>query len=589
MEQVAWGDRYLRDRSLKARDDIPYPNWPQLLGDDLQEWQSTLQDMRSDVNPNVLIATSMGGFAGGASVESLLTVALGLRGVKPHVMLCDKALPACQLSEVGMYPRVGYFAQNGPSTDLCHHCLDPAERMYADLGVPIHRYSDNLTEAERALAREVARDVDLASVARFTHDQLRIGEHALAGALRFFARATIVDQPFAEQVVRRYVEAAMLTALATQSVLRRHTFASVVLNHGIYVPQGLILDVCRREALRVVTWNPAYRKKCFIFSHGDTYHHTLMTESVSTWETMRWGSAQEEEIQAYLSSRAEGTNDWIWFHDDPVGDINTIEQSLGIDLSKPTVGLLTNVMWDAQLHYPNNAFPNMLAWVLETIAYFEGRPDLQLIIRVHPAEIRGAVKSRQPIVEEVRSRYPLLPPNVWLVGPEDRASTYALMARCNAVAIYGTKTGVELTSAGIPVIVAGEAWIRNKGITLDAQSREEYFQLLNRLPLRHRMNPDDVRRAQMYAYHFFLRRMIPVEQLVPTGGNPPYQIQLSGLDDLRPNGTTGLDTICDGILTGSDFIYPAEILGGGLKAVSTRNSDENCKSPRVFGPSSGSI
>ena len=54
-------------------------------------------------------------------------------------------------------------------------------------------------------------------------------------------------------------------------------------------------------------------------------------------------------------------------------------------------------------------------------------------------------------------------------------STYALMSLCNAAIIYGTKMGVELTSVGLPVIVAGEAWIRNKGLTHDASSPEEYL------------------------------------------------------------------------------------------------------------------
>jgi hypothetical protein len=57
------------------------------------------------------------------------------------------------------------------------------------------------------------------------------------------------------------------------------------------------------------------------------------------------------------------------------------------------------------------------------------------------------------------------------------------MLECNAVIIYGTKTGVELTSMGRPVIVAGEAWIRNKGLTLDATSRDNYFHILDGLPL----------------------------------------------------------------------------------------------------------
>jgi hypothetical protein len=309
----------------------------------------------------------------------------------------------------------------------------------------------------------------------------------------------------------------------------------------------------------VVTWNPAYRKHSFIFSHGDTYHRTLMDEPVALWEGMAWSDALERRIGGYLQSRWTGEQDWIWFHESPVFDPDGISSALGIDFTRPTIGLLTNVVWDAQLHYPANAFDSMVEWLTQTIRYFQGRPDLNLLIRVHPAEIRGAIASRQPARDEIAAAFPTLPPNVFVIGPESRISTYAAMERCNAVLIYGTKTGVELTSMGIPVITAGEAWIRNKGLTCDAATPAHYFALLNELPFAARLPDETVRRARKYAFHFFFRRMIPLDFVQPTGHWPPYRLDLSGLDRLRP-GNRSLDVICDGILNGSPFIFPAESL-----------------------------
>jgi hypothetical protein len=120
---------------------------------------------------------------------------------------------------------------------------------------------------------------------------------------------------------------------------------------------------------------------------------------------------------------------------------------------------------------------------------------------------------------------------------------------------------VELTSLGIPVIVAGEAWIRNKGISLDAHSPQEYKELLARLPFAKRMDEATTKRARQYAYHFFFRRMIPLEMMEPTGAWPPYQISIASLADLQPGSSRGLDIVCDGILKKSEFVYPAEILG----------------------------
>jgi hypothetical protein len=394
---------------------------------------------------------------------------------------------------------------------------------------------------------------------RLTFQGVSVGEHALAGALRFFARATLDGEPTGDAVLRRYLAAAILTTLAVRRLVRREQYAVAVFHHGIYVPQGLIGEVCRSEGVRVVNWNPAYRSGCFIFSHRETYHHALMSEPVSNWCELPWNEDRESVIMDYLKSRWYGERDWIWFHERPVEDREAIQREVQADFERPCIGLLTNVMWDAQLHYPANAFPNMLEWVAHTIRWAAVRPDLQLIIRVHPAEIRGTLPSRQPLVQELERLFPTLPSNVFVIGPESQLSTYAVMERCNAAIIYGTKTGVELTAMGIPVIVAGEAWIRGKGLTYDASTVQGYDELLRRLPFEGPMDNDAVRRARKYAYHFFFRRMIPVPHMKATGGNPPYRAAIESLTDIQPLASGGLDIICEGILNGREFIFPAEL------------------------------
>jgi hypothetical protein len=306
--------------------------------------------------------------------------------------------------------------------------------------------------------------------------------------------------------------------------------------------------------VHVSTWNVAYRKRRFIFSHDDTYHHTLLNEPREHWENLQLSPAQEQELMKYLSSRREGLFDWIVFHRPTRQDPAEIAKRIGIDPSRPVVGLLTNVSWDAQLHYPANAFPTMLDWLVQTCEYFARRPDLQLLIRVHPAEISGFPPSRQPILPELERRIPRLAPNIFVVPPESGMSTYALMSLCNAAIIYGTKMGVELTSVGLPVVVAGEAWIRNKGLTHDASTPDEYFRLLDRLPFAGRLGEEQVARARRYAWHFFFNRMIPLPFIDPKAGYPIYRLRLDRLEQLMPGESAGLDTICDGILGRGPFV-----------------------------------
>ena len=539
--------------------DIDQPDWRPILRGAGADWPRAIEAARG--GPRLLIATAVGGHLPSTTLESLLAVALTLRGAHVQLLLCDERLPACLRSHITGVPSDEVFVREGPQSSGCIRCYSSGSVMYDTLGLPLRKLSEWVTPEESDEALATSSQIAFASIPSFERDGLAIGEHALAGALRFYARGTLEDGA-SEGVLRRYLHAALLTASASRRLLSRERVEAACFNHGIYVPHGIIGEAARRTGVRVVNWNPAYRRRTFIFSHGDTYHHTLMDEPTTEWEALPWNEARETETMAYLRSRWQGSGDWITFNANPEESKAAIEQTLGIDFSRPTVGLLTNVIWDAQLHYRANAFPNMMDWLVRSIDYFSRRRDLQLLIRVHPAEMTGTVPSRQPVVEEIRARFPELPPNVFVIPPESAISTYVAMLQCHAVVIYGTKTGVELTSEGVPVIVCGEAWIRNKGITFDARSPEEYEALLDGLPGAGRLPAETVARARRYAYHFFFRRMIPVRTIAPASGlaarQVPYRIDVSRLEDLRPGADPGLDVICDGILNGSPFVYRAE-------------------------------
>lgn len=510
--------------------------------------------------PRVLVATSVAGHLTALNFESVIAKSLALRGASVAALLCDKALPACMDCEHRFYPTADArqkFVDNGPK-ELCVSCTRVGKNIYSQLQIDVIQYRDFLSEFDFSKAEKISQMIGSEDIRSYKIDNLAVGEHAYAGTLRFLARGEIGDEPLGDEILRRYFKSALLTVFMMRNLLSAQKFDVCLLNHGIYVPQGLVAEVCREQGVRVVTWNPAYRKSCFILSHETTYHHTLMTEPVANWENVHLSKNIEKSLMQYLQSRMKGTQDWIWFHDKPEFDIEGIKKEIGINFSKPTIGLLTNVIWDAQLHYPANAFSSMTEWIVETIKWFADHPSLQLIIRVHPAEIRGTLPSRQLVVDEIINHFPTLPANVFVIPPESQVSTYAVMSQCNSVIIYGTKTGVELTSIGIPVIVAGEAWIRGKGVTLDASSVADYYAILDRLPLCEKMLPDQIRRARQYAFHFFYRRMIPIPFMHARKGWPSIAPDIDDVNQLCSGNFVGLDIICEGILTGSEFIYYAE-------------------------------
>jgi hypothetical protein len=233
-----WRASRLARRWYHARVDA-YPDWAEVLARNPSLWASARASSRG--GPRVLMASAIGSYAHAVSLESALAAALTFRGAEVHVLLCDAAMPACAECDASLYPNLQRFVEHGPRRDLCRDCLWPAERVYAALGITVHRYSQWLTAEDRAEAARIAREVPFDRIERFTVNGIAVGEHAHAGALRFFATGTLQDEPLAEPILRRYLEAALLTTYATRRLLRGVGFTSAVFTHGIYVPWGIIV------------------------------------------------------------------------------------------------------------------------------------------------------------------------------------------------------------------------------------------------------------------------------------------------------------------------------------------------------------
>jgi len=531
-------------------------DWQSILDESGDEWKNAKLNAHG---PRILIASNIGLHFGVSRIDSLLGIALTLRGAKVDFLLCDQALPACMSADTSWFSdNHSKFEQKGLRDNLCRHCFEPAFEKLAHLGLKIHRFSTYLNEQDEASTEKWLNRLELSDPRSIIEEGIPIGEHALSGTLRYLARGTLKEQH--TPVLRAYLRAARLTRLAVTRLAKKQEYDAALLHHGIYIPQGTVAAVLKKNGVRIATWFPSYRKKCFIFSHEDTYHRTMLSEPTRAWEEFDFDAEKKRAITTYLKSRWTGSNDWIFFQRKPEFDFYSFSASRGLNANKPLIGLLTNVFWDAQLHYPESSFSSMREWLVETVRYFGERKDLQLVIRVHPAEVTGAMPARETALSILDEEFDKLPDNVFVVGPKETISTYILASHCKACLIYATKAGIELLSMGIPVIAAGEAWVKGKQMALDANSWESYFEYLKKLPL---ISPPDnyKTRALRYAYHFFFRRMIPLQAVKPVKSWPPYAIDIEKLSELGPGVEAGLDVICNGILNAEPFIYPAEYLG----------------------------
>jgi hypothetical protein len=185
-----WRASRLARRWYHARYDA-YPDWRAALQTRRTTWDAARAAAQG--GPRVLMASSIGSYAHAVTLESALAAALTFRGAEVHVLLCDGTMSACAECEASLYPDIARFLAHGPARDLCRDCFWPAEQVYRELGLTVHKYSDWLTPADREQARELAARVAVDAIADYRVDGVAVGEHAYAGALRFFATGSVIN------------------------------------------------------------------------------------------------------------------------------------------------------------------------------------------------------------------------------------------------------------------------------------------------------------------------------------------------------------------------------------------------------------
>lgn len=319
------------------------PDWKEILGNDWGEWQTIAAAPKT--GPKVLISTVTGGNSALTPLETLFAIALTLRGADVHFLLCDKSLPACQNCYGSDEEAQLAFIENGPS--LCDWCYETGSRSIGQLGLPVHTFSALLKEDDWNRADKIAESADICDILSWKVGGVDVGEIVESAALRFFGRSDFEGEEHLLPILRRYFRSSLLSTWALNRLFDEENFEHVFSNQGLYVPQANVIMVSKERSCHVSSWDLAYRQLCINVSHDDTFIRTSLDEPLEHWENMLWNDATRAEVTEYMTGRWTGKFDWL-----PIvtgkfeGEPDSIGAELGLDLTKPTVGLLTNVIWD---------------------------------------------------------------------------------------------------------------------------------------------------------------------------------------------------------------------------------------------------
>ena len=522
------------------------------LNKGLPNWNRLLKNLKikpkSKIKKKILIATLSGGHKVASSIDSMIGVSLKLKGAEVSYLLCDEFLSGC-IMKTHRY-NISSKENENLNKKLCRDCFKCGKQSYEGTNFEFLKLSSFFLRSDEAKIKKILnQNKKTSDLLKFKIDNLNIGEQVSAGVSRYYAVSNFQKEKNIKIIIKKFFISALKTYFSINRLTETNNFDTIIVNHGFYVPQGIVSNIARTKKIHFVTWTTGARKNSFIFSHDNIYYKDFISEPKKKWKKINLKKI-EKTINNYLKSKVFGLQDYVYKKNKVNTNIDEYFNYRKIDLKKPLIGLTTNVIWDAQLHYDNTIFKNMMDWVFETITYFMKNPHLNLIIRVHPTEINSDRPAREKVADEIYKKFKnKITKNIIIVESHDLISTYSILDKCNTILTYGTKLDIEYAARGYPVIVAGEAITRNKNLVIQPKNKSEYFVMLKKLPFGKISKYDN---AKKFAYHYFFRKSISIKSLKENPFSfPPFVIKNDFINQLPSD--KNLKIITDAIIKKTDF------------------------------------
>ena len=461
-------------------------------------------------NNKIIIFSSIGGHTYYSRFDRLLERCFNLLNYEVIIVLCNSELDICQefTHEVSNKNKIS----NNFKNLYCYACKKHGLKLFKNSNIKyLGDYSKTEFEKITLKFNEFISN-NLEDYQKFKTSGICFGEHIKAGLVRYYGGYTDIEKDkFYKENILKFAHAAFKTFLSVSKIIELEEIHLSILHHAIYIPQGVISDTLKLYNISFYSYSMSYRSKTFFFAYGDTYHKNFL--ELKNWENYNFKNKNYETLKDYFDNKSINNQDWIDFttKNDSKKFQHLKEKTKQFKKENIFV-MYTNVTWDAQIHFKNNIFSNIFEWIDMTIEYFQNNPNKLLVIRSHPAEVYGNVQSRDSIYDYILKNHGNNQSNVIIIKPLDSINSYKLMSITDNFLIYSSKISIELLFYNKKILIAGEAFVRGKGFTLDVKNKNEYFNNLNDLKI---FNLDENTRLKSYKfiYFFFFKLMIRVHLL----------------------------------------------------------------------------
>lgn len=485
----------------------------------------------------IIINSVHGSYLEAIYKEGGLAKALQLRGHNIKILLCGGSMNACTVLFTNDVP---------PNKWMCRNCCYFSKIFFEIIDLPYATYFDYLSDKDISKIKNIVKQMSIEEYQKYTHKGVKVGDHALKSVQRFFKGEESKNGRYKyDDILRIRLENAIIATEVAEKIIKREEPDILVTSHGCYSEFGSFSDYFSNNGKRVCIWGSGDKRDTLTF---DLYKSDEYFKKI--YEKIRKKSILNghEELKNFFNKRVKAKEGQVSLYGFSEVKKEELEQQFNFDNYDKTYIMFPNVPWDAGVMDAKTAFENVYDWLTFTIELFQDKPKLQLIIKIHPSELR-VMESKHTVLDYINDHFTSLTENIKIIPPDTKISPYSLFPFIDVGIVYNGTVGLEMSTQGIPVVVTGDAHYGKKSFTFDITKKDEYSKVLfDEITLT--QTQQDI--AKVYANFYFIKNFVPLNFLY-INNFLDIGWKINSLEDLGPGKDKHLDHICDYIINGGIY------------------------------------
>jgi hypothetical protein len=314
----------------------------------------------------------------------LIPVIQGVQGIAPFfyaILAASLQAHGCDITIVRCHSDLDlclYKENDDLDPTRCKYCTRHGNEILDRFGLD-YTSLGSLLPADYEPLEMVDTDVS----ADVPHKDVNISEYARSSTRRVLKKYHLENGPSRDQrIYTGMLTTGAMVADVAHELFSDDTYDAVLTHDPAYVYGGIFLDVAKKQGVNPITFGKGYRDGTMIFGgRNDSSYLPQFSDSdvVESYLETPLTDTEKDEIRRIMAGRSDGSTSAV--------DYTSLSENKGIEEThRPTIGMFTNLIWDASLSAAGELFVDPFDWIGSTIEYVRDQTDYRLTIKTHPAE-----------------------------------------------------------------------------------------------------------------------------------------------------------------------------------------------------------